>query len=313
MKIKEVELKIIKGDITELAVDAIVSSADTQLTMNRSLAAAIKEKAGPSVAKEALERAPIMVGDAVWTRAGELKAHYIIHAATKAPGMETHEAIVRQATANALKCAAGLELESIAFPALACGVGKFSPVGAAKIMVQEVLKYLKRQKTTLQEIIFCLLDDEMFRTFEQTASGYVHHIQDTLGEGPYITVDAIIEMPEGIVLIERSNPPYGWALPGGFVDYGESLEKAVCREAKEETNLELIDLRQFHTYSEPDRDPRFHTVTTVFVAKGKGTPKSGDDAKGLTVVKYSELLNRDYAFDHNKVIGDYLKAKEKED
>ncbi|MDD5692602.1 MAG: NUDIX hydrolase [Candidatus Omnitrophica bacterium] len=122
-------------------------------------------------------------------------------------------------------------------------------------------------------------------------------------------MDAIIELPEGIVVIQRSNPPFGWALPGGFVDYGESLEDAVVREAKEETNLDLIGVKQFHTYSDPQRDPRFHTVGTVFIAKGKGKPKAGDDAAGLKVVKLSEIEKLEFAFDHKKIIQDYLKHK----
>ncbi|NTV29664.1 MAG: NUDIX hydrolase, partial [Candidatus Omnitrophica bacterium] len=99
--------------------------------------------------------------------------------------------------------------------------------------------------------------------------------------GPYICVDIIIEVDGGIVIIERSNPPFGWALPGGFVDRGESLETAARREAREETSLELEELKQFRTYSDPARDPRFHTITTMFTARGVGTPKAGDDAKGL--------------------------------
>ncbi|MDP8266618.1 MAG: NUDIX hydrolase [Candidatus Aceula meridiana] len=126
---------------------------------------------------------------------------------------------------------------------------------------------------------------------------------------PFVTVDVIIELSQGIVIIERSNPPFGWALPGGFVDPDESLEMAVVREAKEETNLDLKDLRQFHTYSKPDRDPRFHTVDTVFIARGVGTPQSGDDAKNLKVVPYGELLRGSYAFDHGEIIKEYLKQK----
>ena len=88
---------------------------------------------------------------------------------------------------------------------------------------------------------------------------------------PYSTVDMIIEMENGgIILIKRKNPPFGWALPGGFVDYGESLEEAAVREAREETSLEITLTTQFHTYSNPKRDPRRHTITTVFVAKAKG-------------------------------------------
>ncbi|MDP3142958.1 MAG: NUDIX hydrolase [Candidatus Omnitrophota bacterium] len=138
--------------------------------------------------------------------------------------------------------------------------------------------------------------------------------------GPFTTVDAIIELAtgddeEGIVIIERTNPPFGWALPGGFVDYAESLENAIIREAKEETNLDLIDLKQFHTYSQPDRDPRFHTIGTVFIAKAKGTPNAGDDAQGLKIIKLSEIDSPDklakfnFAFDHQQILADYLHTK----
>lgn len=123
---------------------------------------------------------------------------------------------------------------------------------------------------------------------------------------PFVTVDMIIEFPQGVVVIERRNPPYGWALPGGFVDVGESLEDAARREAKEETNLDLVDLKQMHTYSDPKRDPRFHTVSTVFIAQGRGQAQSGDDAKNLKIVDYEDLLKIDYAFDHKEVVKDYL-------
>ncbi len=129
---------------------------------------------------------------------------------------------------------------------------------------------------------------------------------------PFVTVDMIIELPDGIVVIERLNPPYGWALPGGFVDMGESLEDAACREAKEETNLDLKNLQQMHTYSDPKRDPRFHTVSTVFIAKGEGKPQSGDDAKNLKIVPYADVLKIDYAFDHKQIVADYLKRKNPE-
>lgn len=127
---------------------------------------------------------------------------------------------------------------------------------------------------------------------------------------PYVTVDMIIELSDGVVVIERRNPPYGWALPGGFVDIGESLEDAARREAKEETNLDLKDMRQMHTYSDPKRDPRFHTVSTVFIAQGVGQAQSGDDAKNLKIVPYADLMTIEYAFDHKEVVRDYLKRRD---
>jgi ADP-ribose pyrophosphatase YjhB (NUDIX family) len=125
---------------------------------------------------------------------------------------------------------------------------------------------------------------------------------------PLVTVDAIIEIGSGIVLIKRLNPPHGWALPGGFVDYGESLETAAVREAKEETSLDIVLLEQFHTYSEPDRDPRHHTVTTVFIAKADGIPKADDDAKEIGIFTENGLPSP-IVFDHGKIISDYFHYK----
>jgi 8-oxo-dGTP diphosphatase len=126
---------------------------------------------------------------------------------------------------------------------------------------------------------------------------------------PLVTVDIIIEVNDKIVLIQRVNPPYGWALPGGFVDYGESLESSAIREAKEETSLEVTLREQFHTYSDPDRDPRHHTVTTVFIGKGAGTPKAADDAKRLGVFTENDLP-KPIVFDHRKIIDDYFRYKQ---
>ncbi|MBU0502820.1 MAG: NUDIX domain-containing protein [Candidatus Omnitrophica bacterium] len=182
-------------------------------------------------------------------------------------------------------------------------------------MAQEAFRHLKENKTSIQEIIFCLYDREALDAFNKNVISYLEYIIHKLQSGPFTTVDAIIEVPvsgvqTGIVIIQRSNPPFGWALPGGFVDYGECLEDAVKREMKEETDLELQDLRQFHTYSNPDRDPRFHTIGTVFLARGIGTPKAGDDAAGLKVIKLDEIKGLDFAFDHKNILEDYLKYKE---
>ena len=125
---------------------------------------------------------------------------------------------------------------------------------------------------------------------------------------PLPTVDLIIEYREGIILIKRKNPPFGWALPGGFVDYGESLEDAARREAKEETGLDVELVRQFHTYSGPERDPRFHTITTVYIAKAKGMPRAGDDAADIGIFT-REDLPEDIAFDHREILNDYFNKK----
>jgi 8-oxo-dGTP diphosphatase len=126
---------------------------------------------------------------------------------------------------------------------------------------------------------------------------------------PVPTVDIIIEyQDQGLVLIERHKPPYGWALPGGFVEYGETLEEAAVREAKEETGLTVQLLGQFHAYSDPRRDPRQHTITTVFIARGQGHPEAASDAKSLAIFP-PEKLPSPLAFDHNRILQDYLKVR----
>lgn len=125
---------------------------------------------------------------------------------------------------------------------------------------------------------------------------------------PVPTVDIIIDHAGGIVLIERKNPPHGWALPGGFIDYGESAEHAAVREAREETGLELSELRQFHVYSDPKRDCRLHTMTTVFTAVGSGEAAAADDAASLRIFRVDELPD-EMAFDHRSILEDYLTGR----
>ena len=132
--------------------------------------------------------------------------------------------------------------------------------------------------------------------------------QQPVPRNPFPTVDIIIELPDGIVLIRRKNPPHGWAIPGGFVDYGESLEQAAAREAKEETSLDVELVRQFHTYSDPKRDPRFHTVSTVFIARASGTPRAADDAAELAVFR-KDSLPEPLCFDHAKILDDYFNSR----
>ena len=126
---------------------------------------------------------------------------------------------------------------------------------------------------------------------------------------PIPTVDIIIELEDqGIILIERAKEPFGWAIPGGFVDYGESLEDAARREAREETSLEVELLGQLGAYSSPERDPRHHTISVVFVARASGKPEARDDALEVGVFT-SENLPSPLAFDHAQILTDYFSRK----
>jgi ADP-ribose pyrophosphatase YjhB (NUDIX family) len=122
---------------------------------------------------------------------------------------------------------------------------------------------------------------------------------------PLPTVDIIIETEKGIVLIKRRNPPYGWALPGGFVDYGESLETAAVREAKEETSLDVTLVAALGAYSDPRRDPRHHTISYVYIARAWGAPRASDDAVEIGIFDRASLPE-DLAFDHAKILQDYF-------
>jgi ADP-ribose pyrophosphatase YjhB (NUDIX family) len=124
---------------------------------------------------------------------------------------------------------------------------------------------------------------------------------------PIPTVDMIIDTGAGIILIKRKNPPFGWAIPGGFIDYGESAEEAARREANEETSVEITDLKLLGVYSDPERDPRHHTISVVFTARAQGDPKAGDDAAELGVFTQANLPSP-LAFDHSKILQDYFNS-----
>ena len=129
---------------------------------------------------------------------------------------------------------------------------------------------------------------------------------------PAPTVDILIELIDRphrpIVLIERQNPPYGWAIPGGFVDYGESVEITAVREAQEEVSLIVNLVEQFQVYSDPNRDPRQHTLSIVFIATATGEPQAADDAKNFGLFSHWDLPEN-LCFDHDKILQDYWRYR----
>lgn len=130
----------------------------------------------------------------------------------------------------------------------------------------------------------------------------------TTYRNPVPTVDAIIEVPDGIVLIKRRFLPLGWALPGGFVEYGETVAAAARREAKEETGLDVSLTELFNVYSDPLRDPRQHTIGIVFIGTAAGVPTAGDDAAEAGIFT-AQSLPAPLAFDHGQILEDYFTYK----
>lgn len=318
MNLKGIEIKVIKGDITDLKVEAIVNAANNELVMGGGVAGAIKRKGGQIIEDEAVKLGPIKVGESVITGGGRLSAKYVIHSVTMDMSFTTDEVKIRHATNSALELAEKKGIRSIAFCALGCGVGGFDYGASAKIMSQEIFRLVHEKKNkNIKEIIFVLRDDETKNIFEKIVFSYLDYIGKKLEDGPFLTVDAIIALLDlkdsvlRVVIIERSNPPFGWALPGGFVDYGESLEDAVMREAKEETSLDIFGLKQFHTYSKYGRDPRFHTVSTVFTAQAKGNPRAASDAKNIKVIGENDLDRINFAFDHKEILKEYFGLQNK--
>ncbi len=185
----------------------------------------------------------------------------------------------------------------------------FPAKDTAKVIAQEIFRYFFKYKNLkIKRIVVSAKGKKIFSAFNKYIYKYLDYMVYKISQGPFLTVDGIVEYKSGIVLVKRSNPPLGWALPGGFVDYGESVETAVVREIKEETNLDFLKVKQFKVYSDPKRDPRFHTASVVFSGKGKGPLKGASDALSAEVFAWDNLPEN-IAFDHKRIIEDYKKSR----
>lgn len=308
---KDVQIEIKKADITEERAEAIVNPANTDMLMERGVAGAIKKKGGDEIEEEALKHAPLDMGGVAVTSSGKLPASYVFHAAVMGKDSGITEVVIRKAARNVLLKAKEKNVSSLAIPALGCGLGGFSFEVSSKIMAQEIFKFVHFDTPgSVEKITFALFSDEAVEAFESNVKNYIEYIYQKIQKGPFITVDGIIPMGDGIILIERSNPPSGWALPGGFVDWGETVEEAVKREVKEETNIDTGKLEFFGVYSSADRDPRFHTVSCVYIIEPKNKDfKASSDAKNIALYSKEQLKSIKIAFDHREIIEKFFEKR----
>jgi len=288
MNILGTRVKAVSGDIADAAAEARAVDFDL----------------APEEIKS--DNAGLEKGEIVFSAGSDGTVYF--YARTGEPGKDPDAAGVRAAVCNTLLALTEKACSSLALAPLGVASG-FSLSVSAKITAQEIFRYIKTGKNNPLKSICCVIPSQYcLDDFKNSFSKYLDHMVNTLARGPYLTVDGIVEKDQGLVLIERKNPPFGWALPGGFVDYGESAEQAVKREVKEETDLNFRDISQFRVYSEPDRDPRFHTASVVFCGKGEGVLKAADDAVNAAVFSF-DGLPENIAFDHRQIIEDYKKCK----
>ncbi len=309
LQIRDTIIEFVRADITALEVEAIVNAANNMMLMGGGVAGAIKRKGGKEIEDQARALAPIEIGEAIITSAGRLPSKYVIHTATMGMDFNTDYDIVRRCTRAVLELCSEKGISEVAFPALGAGVGGLDVALVSKIMAQEVFKAIMEDRAP-KRVYFVYYSE---RDFEEgvLAYRYLEHLEFKSIEGPFLTVDAVVfddlESPSRIVLIERKNPPFGWALPGGFVDYGETVEEAVRRELEEETGLIYKDYRQLKAYSDPKRDERFHTVTIAFLGWASGEVRPASDAARGQWFELNSLPEK-IAFDHRDIINDAVSA-----
>ncbi len=169
------EIEVVKGDITEIATEAIVNAANDHLWMGAGVAGAIKRKGGAEIEREAVSKGPIKVGEAVITGAGKLKARYVLHAAVMGQDLRTDATKIRRATKSSLELAEKNGISSLAFPALGTGVGGFPIKECAEIMIGEGIKFLQRSDH-LEKVLFVLFDEVAAETFQSTLESSIDKV-----------------------------------------------------------------------------------------------------------------------------------------
>jgi len=208
-----VKILVKKGDITEENVDAIVNPANTLLTMGGGVALKIKKKGGIEIEEEAKKKSPIKKGESIFTKGRKLSSKYVVHTATMDMDFKTDYKIIEECMESSLNLTEKMKIKSISFPALGCGTGKLEIKKVAEIMIEKTLKFLSK-KINLEEINFILYKKSDFEKFCCISEKYLIDLTKKTYKNPVPTVDIIIEYKGGIILVERKNYPYGWAIPG---------------------------------------------------------------------------------------------------
>lgn len=264
------------------------------------IASSIEGENLQAVVKEKRKKLYITPGSVmVENHSSKTSAKYLFRAYISGSSENDIEKEIRTATRDCLLQGMKLFCNSVAFPILGYKTQKITAEGAFQIMMEEIISIVDR-KVNLKYIMV-VVPKKFFKRCEKITTGMLESLTKKIFRNPYPAADIIIKKERGIVLVYRKNFPTGWAIPGGFINYGESAENAAIREAKEETGLEIKNLKLFGVFSKPGRDTRFHTISIVFTANGKGEINAGDDAR-IAKIFYKEHLPENIAFDHREIL-----------
>jgi len=233
------------------------------------------------------------------------RKRYILHVSIPDASRKEIRDKIKETVRDCLQQMEKFSCTSALLPVFGCMTNKISVQESFKIMMGEIISSWGQMKNLGNIIV--ILPENSFERCEKVATEMLQHLVRKIFRNTYPASDTIIKKDGGVVLIYRKNPPRGWAIPGGFINYGESAEDAAIREAKEETGLDITNLNLFGVFSDPQRDPRFHTLSIVFVADGRGKIHPGDDALKARVF-YRDGLPEDVVFDHREILKRFFQS-----